>query len=115
MRNRTVMLAVVLMTLSVLISLAGSVGAQQFSSGPNAPKAGSVFSTTSTPSFFSQTMARPNMSAMMNRPTVPAPLNLFNLIPSFSGLQNTMLLRNVIGQQSAYSLPKQATPPPKKK
>jgi len=38
---------------------------------------------------------------------------LTSMVPTFPNLQNMMMLRNVFGQQTSVTLPRQATPPPK--
>lgn len=98
----------------LLSSLAGQASAQAFNSTfgpPAAPAASSPTSTTST--FFGQAMAKPAYSTMMTRPPMPGPLNLTSMLPTFPNLQNMMMLRNVFGQQTSVTLPRQATPPPK--
>ena len=105
----------------LVIVLVHAASAQQFSTTIGPPKSGGAFGTTtgSASSMFSQSMALPNMSAAFTRPTMPAPLNLGNMLPSFPNLKDTMLLRNVFGgaKTTVQKLPppKQAPPPPKKK
>lgn len=102
----------------LIFALASAGSAQQFSSSVGTAPKTTVRSTTSTPAFFMQTMQRPNLSPFAFKAPVPQSLNLFNLVPSFPNLHDTMLMRNIIGQQSGFTipaLPKQATPPPKKK
>jgi hypothetical protein len=76
------------------------------------------FSTTgNTSSFLSSTMTRPSMAAMSFRTPTPTPLN-FNIssfLPSFPQLQNTLLMRNIFGGTQTRVIPRQVTPPPKKK
>ncbi len=99
----------------IMLALVGTASAQQFSSGVGPPpKPGSFSVTGNTSSFLAQSMARPNMTAaMMTRPAMASPLNIFNMLPTFN-MQNTMLMRNVFGG-SSVQMPKQPTPPPKKK
>jgi len=103
----------------LLFALAASAPAQQFGPFNSAMSAPGGSSGTAS-SFFSKSMARPDVTTTMSfRPTVPTPLNfnIRNMMPSLPGLQDTMLLRNVFGSrpQTGFMLPKQATPPPKKK
>ncbi len=95
----------------LFLALALPVHAQQFTSALQGPSGG-PFS-----SFFGQTMAKPNFSAMSVKPSMPGPLNLGSMLPSFPNLGNTMLLRNMFsGPQATFQMPKtQAPPPPKKK
>lgn len=97
----------------LFLALSSATPAQQFSSGVGPPpKVGSVSVTGTSSAFFAQSMARPSMTAaMMTRPTMGNPLNIFNMLPTFN-MQNTMLMRNIFGG-SSVQMPKQATPPPK--
>jgi len=98
----------------ILFALASSSPAQQFAPGIGTSKGGAASSTGPITSLFSSAMTKPNFSAMMTKPSVPAPINLMSMLPSFPNLQNTMMLRNVFGPQTSVTLPKQATPPKKK-
>jgi hypothetical protein len=87
-----------------LLGLALPASAQQFSSA-SLPTAGGVFPAGS-PGFFAAPLMKPN---------VAPPLNLASMMPSFAGLRNTMMLRNVFNSpQAVMQLPGQQAPPPRK-
>ncbi len=81
---------------SLLLALGGRASAQQFSSTIGAPMSGPS-SQGNMSSFFSSTM-------LGSRPTNPSPLNfqIGNFFPSFSGMQNTMLLQNMFSGPQAF-------------
>ena len=72
-------------------------------------------SGSSIPGFFSSPLAKPSSAPMSVRPSVPAPLNLSRMMPTFPNLRNTIMLRNFFGSpQTVVQMPQQQVPPPPK-
>jgi hypothetical protein len=71
---------------------------------------------TAAPSFFSGPLAKLNFAGMYQKPTMPTPITLSSLLPTFPNLQNNIMLRNTLGTQATIQMPRtQAPPPPTKK
>jgi hypothetical protein len=101
----------------LFFALALPAPAQQFIASMGSKTTGTTI-PTSIPGFFTAPLAKPDFSAMSMKPSVPSPLNLTSMMPSFSNLQNTILLRNIFGSspQTVMRLPaRQVAPPPKMK
>lgn len=62
---------------------------------------------TSVPSFFSSPLAKPDFSPLANKPNVPGPLNLPSMMPSFSNLGNSVMLRNFFAPQMTVQAQRQ--------
>jgi len=89
---------------------------QQLTSSMGSTLQGANSSGGTFSSFFSSTLTKPSYTAMSVKPTVPGPLNLSSMLPTFPSLQNTMLLRNMFGGTAAtMSLPGPQVAPPKTK
>ena len=92
----------------LLLVLATQVALAQFST----TTAGGPIKTTVTsmPSFFQQTMTRPNLMPAVQKPNFPTPLRLPSLTPTLPNFQNVLLMRNIFASPQT-----QVVPPPKKK
>ena len=109
MRKRVVFLGLIF-----FFALTLPASAQVFGSARSNTTGSSI--PTSIPSFFTAPLSKPNFLGMSQKPSMPQPLNLTNMMPSWSHLQNTLLLRNVFsGPQAAVQMPSQAAPPTAKK
>jgi hypothetical protein len=95
-----------------VFALACSASAQQMTTSTKSSSIFSAKSFSATPSIFTQVMStRPSMSPFQTKTPFPGPPSLGSMLPSFTQIQNTMLLRNIFGPQ----MNTQVVPPPKKK
>ena len=106
---------VLILGMTLFLAQARPASAQQITSVFGSKTTGTTI-PTSIPSFFTAPMTKPNFSAISLKPQFPAVLNLPRMMPTFPNLQNTMLMRNIVGgPQTTIQMPRQqATPPPKK-
>lgn len=103
------------LAMMLFFALALPASSQQLTTSMGSKTIGSTM-PSSIPAFFSSPLAAPNFSAMSTKTSVPSPLNLGRMMPTFPNLQNTMLLRNLFGgRQMTVMTPKQQVPPPPKK
>ena len=62
---------------------------------------------SSVPSFFANPLAKPNFTPLSSKPNVPGPLNLPSMMPSFSNLGNSVMLRNIFAPQMTVQAQRQ--------
>ena len=95
--------------LGVIFSFALTLpaSAQVSATGTSRTTTGTV--PTSIPTFFSNPFAKPDFSAMSAKPNVPAPLNLPSMMPSFSNLGNSVMLKNFFSPQMSVTAQRQQT------
>ena len=78
-------------------------------------RSGPISVPSSIPSFFAGPLAKPDFSAVSAKPHVAGPLNLTSMMPSFSNLGNSVMLRNFFSPQMTVLAQRQApTPTPTK-
>jgi hypothetical protein len=104
---------------ALLLAMSVPASAQVTLGGTTGGTGGTV--PSGSPSFFAGPLVKPDYSALSNKAAfLPAAPNLQSMMPSWSGLQNTMMLRNTFTGPSMsvqfWPAPQPAMPPmPKKK
>ena len=93
-------------------ALAWPAAAQFSASGSSKTTGTSV--PTSIPSFFSNPFARPDFSPVAAKPHVAGPMSLPSMMPSFSNLGNSVLLRNIFSPQMTVQAQRQQAAAPTK-
>ena len=78
-------------------------------------RSGPISVPSNVPSFFASPLAKPDFSAVSAKPQVPGPLNLTSMMPSFSNLGNSVMLRNFFSpQMTVLAQRRPPTPTPTK-